>query len=390
MKFEFKKLLSHKELWIVLALSLIALLLLTFRYDFAGFSVLKVTWQKQPHYYSMTYQEAEPILQKELAQLGPEAQNESSPKFAEATVLKDFQFCINEYKQQEDKMRELVIQMNKDLQEAQTDFARRDLSHALKLYNRAYHYRVCPYNRFLFAFLHMEYGDYLHWLYLLLIVTLLSPLFSAEYETGMYQILFSSKKGKKALFRKKILGGVLGVSAAAFIYTLIAYTALWIHRGLSFQLWAAPIQCIDQYRYCPYALTVAEFILLTVLMRILIGCFVLAIIALVSCFCKKSLAVFAVSGGAAAIPMLLAKLLEHNAEGMTVLKRLGLMRLSYLRDYLMRYETVNVCGYPVSQMMLSVLCTVFLTAFVLVTANIFYTHNNTHRKPVKTCSASQT
>ena len=101
MKFEFKKLLSHKELWIVFALSLIALLLLTFRYDFAGFSVLKVTWQKQPHYYSMTYQEAEPILQKELAQLGPEAQNESSPKFAEATVLKDFQFCINEYKQQE-------------------------------------------------------------------------------------------------------------------------------------------------------------------------------------------------------------------------------------------------------------------------------------------------
>ena len=241
-----------------------------------------------------------------------------------------------------------------------------------------------------FFLLQLEYGNYFHYLYILILCTLLSPLFTAEHESGMYQILFASKRGKAGLFRKKICGGILCAALFAFAYTAFSFMLIWFRRGMNLRMLFAPIQCSELFRNCPYAISFLNYGLLIAAMRAVIGAFVVALVALASCFFRKTIAVFAVSGGIAAVPLFIDALFSHQPAVQLALKRLGLMRLTYLRDYFTEYDTVNVCGFPVGQFLLSVLSTILLTAFLLSAAYVRYTKKLTRSgKQVNTCSASK-
>ena len=231
-----------------------------------------------------------------------------------------------------------------------------------------------------FFVLLLEQRNYFHYLYLLVLCTMLSPLFSAEYESGMYQILFSSKKGIPGLFRKKICGGLLCVVLFAFVYTAFSFLLSWLWHGMNIRMLFAALQSSVLFRNCPYALTFLDYELLVFAMRAVIGAFVLALTALVSCFCQKNVTVFVFSGVTAAVPILIAKLFENVPAVQNVLNRLGIMRLSYLSNYLTEYNTVNVFGYPIGQFLLSVLCTCLLTAFLLSAAYVFWTRDTQHRR----------
>ena len=270
--------------------------------------------------------------------------------------------------------------MYNEMNTADSDFARRDLAHAIKLYNRVRNYKLADASSMEYFLLLLEQGGYFHYLYLLVLCTMLSPLFSAEYESGMYQILFSSKKGKAGLFRKKICGGLLCMVLFALIYTAFTFLLSWFWHGMNIRMLSAALQSSVLFRNCPYALTFLDYALLVFAMRAVIGAFVLALTALVSCFCKKNVTVFAISGITTAIPILIAKLFENVPAVQTVLNRLGIMQLSYLSNYLTEYNTVNVFGFPIGQFLLSVLCTCLLTAFLLSAAYAFWTRDTRHRR----------
>ena len=135
---------------------------------------------------------------------------------------------------------------------------------------------------------------------------------------------------------------------------------------------------------CPYALSVLDFLFLIAAMRTLIGAFMLALISLLSCFFRKTIIVFGASGGIAVLPLLLQYWLADHPGAMLFLKRLGLMRLSVMRDYLAHYDTVNVGGYPVAQLWLSAACTFGIIIILLAAADYFFIG-----KRVKSCSASR-
>ena len=181
------------------------------------------------------------------------------------------------------------------------------------------------------------------------------------------------------------------ICAAGFslIYTSVVFVLLWLKYGLSFRMFAAPVQCIEQYRNCPYALSIAGFLLISALMRAIVGALMVSVIAFVSCFCRKSMTVFGASCAIAAIPVLLSKHFTHDQSGQLFMKRLGLMRLPYLREYFTQYETVNVFGYPVDQILLSVGCTCMITACLFFAAYWFYTTQLHFGKQVKSCCPSK-
>lgn len=385
MRFEMKKLLFRKEVWIVLALSLIAILLLNSRNEWVSVRQMRIMREKEAACADMPLDEAEAFLEREYERFAENHPLVGTPEYDEEFVLRGMSESIKKYCEREAKMTQLVKKMYSDLDHAATDFERRDISRAIKLYNRRLPFRVCHVTYLNFALLNIEQDESMQDLFLLILCTLLAPLFAVEHETGMYQVLFASKKGKRGLFFKKLGGGLLCAAILAFCYTAILLTITWVKFGLSPRLVLAPVQIVPFYENCPYPISILTLSVLTACMRTLIGAFILALTAFASCCFRKTAAVFSVSVGVAAIPVLLSKAFENLPAGQMIMKHIGLIRLSHTGDYLRQYETVNVLGFPVSQMLLSIGCTCGLILCLLTAAYVIYTNQNQSRKSVKKC-----
>ena len=137
-------------------------------------------------------------------------------------------------------------------------------------------------------------------------------------------------------------------------------------------------------------MSILTFLLLTVAMRTLVGAWITALTSLASCFFKRTALVFGTTVGITGTFVLLSRTFANVPAAKLFIKRLGLLRLPVLGDYLTQYETVNVCGYPIEQLWLSIACT---CSVVLVLLSIAYTiyilPNKEKRKRVKICSASR-
>ena len=179
MRYEIKKLLWRKEVWIVAGLSVLALILLSMRSAWIPFSVTRFARQKQTEYYNIPPDQADAALSAELAALGDAAADFDSPDYPYWRVLHEMQRSIETYRKQEAKMTQLLHNMYRDLDRSD-GFAHRDLAHAIALYNRKMTYRVCDANSLGFALIGTDTDASAQALYLLILCTLLSPLFAAE------------------------------------------------------------------------------------------------------------------------------------------------------------------------------------------------------------------
>lgn len=375
MKYEIKKFLFRKEVWIVFLLSIIAIVLLNLREPWASIDTIKSAHQKTAEYYNLSSYDAEKRIAEQL---------EKTYSETDINILTQMQISAKNYRLQEDNMKSLLADMYHKKNHASTDFERRDLEHAIKQYNRKINYRICDTKQLHIAFLWLNDFEWFHYLFLLILCTLLAPLFAVESESGMYQLLFTSEKGKKQLFQNKIIGGVFCSACFSLCYTLLTFVILWIRFGLSFQLFFAPIQCAEYYKNCPFSMSILAFLLLTAVMRTLIGALLTVITALVSCFLNRTAIVFGITVSISGILILL------SATSNLFMKKLGLFCLPVLGNYLTEYETVNVCGYPVEQLWLSIACTCSIVLVLLSIAYIIYTlPNKEKRKMVKLCSASR-
>ena len=355
MKYEIKKLLFRREIWIVFGLSIIAFIILNLRQPWAGISTIHSAHRKTAEYYSLSLDE----LQSGMAN------------------------SVKNYKVRDENMKQLLADMYHEKDHASTDFERRDLELAISRYNRKLNYRLCDSKQLHIAFLTMNDFEWLHYLYLLILCTLLAPLFAVESESGMYQILFISTKGKKQLFRNKIFSGIFCSALFAAFYTFLTFAIFWIRFGLSFQLLFAPIQSAGYYQ------NILEFLILNILVRILAGVLLTSITAVISSLFSRTAIVFGATAGVSGAFIILSRMLT-TPDAMLFVKRLGLFNITLLGSYLRAYETVNVCGYPVEQIWLTIAFTCSVVLVLMSAAYIMYTlPNKEKRKMVKLCSVSK-
>ncbi len=374
MKYEIKKLLFRKEVWIVFLLSVIAIVLLNLREPWVRIDTIKSAHQKTAEYYHLSSDDAEKRIAEQLKQ---------SDSKTDISILTQMQISAKNYRIQEENMKSLLADMYHKINHVSTDFERRDLEHAIRQYNRKINYRLCDSKQLHIAFLWLNDFEWFHYLFLLILCTLLASLFAVESESGMYQLLFISEKGKKQLFQNKIIGGIFCSACFSLCYTLLTFVILWIRFGLSFQLLFAPIQCAEYYKNCPFSMSVLTFLLLTAVMRTIIGALLTAITALVFCYFNKTAIIFGITVSISGVLILL------SATSNLFMKRLGLFCLPVSGNYLREYETVNVCGYPVEQFWLSIACTCTIIFVLLSFAYTLYTLPvRTKREKVKRCSVS--
>lgn len=388
--YEVKKLLCRKEVWIVLVLSVIALSMLCMRNETVSFRSIRIAHSKTAAYYHVPLDEAETMLSRELKQLGPDPDAGMPSEDSLRSELNGMYHCVQEYRAQEQKMQGLIRKMYGDLNHASTDFERRDLLNAIRLYNRKTDYHICNISQLDFAFMAMNQDEPMQYLYLLILCTLLAPLFALEYETGMYQILLPSRKGRTGLFLRKTGAGFLCAALFACFYTVLSVCIVWCKAGLSVQMLLAPIRCVPCYQDCPYPVSILTFFLLSALMRGIVGCLIVSLTAFVSCFVRRTPAVFGAAAGITAVLVLMSRFFAYVPDGQLVMKKIGLLRLAVPGEYLMNYDTVNVFGWPVAQFWLSAACTCCMIAGISAAAFMIDTRPNTDTgKRGERCSVSK-
>ena len=257
-----------------------------------------------------------------------------------------------------------------DAKTAPTAYQRRDSEKAVRAYNRAYSYPLCDRNAAGLGL--MQLGDAVYqYLCLLLVLALCCALFSQEHESGMYQVLYAAKRGKAALFRQKICAGMLFAAVLGMLFQTLLFVFLWARRGLPFSLLGAPMQTFPEFALCPFALNLAEYMLLRGFSFALGGVLAVAVIAVISAFFRRTLVIFGASAAICAALLLPGLTAQTSAAG-DIMYRAGLLGIMQIEQYLRGYETVNVCGYPVWQIALTLIFTVLFIAVLTLIGRIFY------------------
>jgi hypothetical protein len=343
---------------------------------------LKTSWNKTAEYSDVPLDLAVSRLNQELNSQTAAEISSDSLHYQELQLLRQMRECAKTYQDQEQMLIRFLKQMNSTKASADTPFEKRDLAKAINYYNHKHEYVLVNKSSLEFAVLNIADTYYFDLLFILVICTAFSTLFTVEFETNMYQITFCSQKGKPALFFQKLSSGLICIVVFSFIYTAIEYLTVFIKYGISFRIFMASVQCSDLYLKCPYQLNFGELFVINVFTRFLTGASIFSLICIASLLFKKNLTVFLFSLGLSVISPLLSILSNQNRNLMLIIKRIGWMHLFVLKDYFTEYDTVNVCGYPVEQVLLTMLANISLiTAFFIISYG-FYT-NFLFRKQVK-------
>lgn len=376
MKLECKKLIFRRESLILFLLAFLFMVIFIVRLDTYGQEMSKYynEWIAE---YRMPYSEAVSYLREELASFDVTQPDVESDIYYEYNAISNLLYSAEKLDEHNEEIKTLLTQLERQIQNAPTEYVRRDLQKAYDLYNRAYEYHVFNTDVVQSGIWHLEETT-LTYLYVLFVLAFFCGMFTIEHESGMYQLLFSSKRGKRGLFFRKVTGAVPCIIGIALLFTVIPFIGVWAKMGLSFYLLGEPIQAIDYFSLCPYALTIGQYLLLSFVMHIVVGLLIVAVLTLCSAFLKKGMQVFGVSS----LFIIGSAILCTMEKTAPTARKFGCCGLLKLQEYLTGYDTVNVAGIPVMRFHLAIAFTVMLSLTLLLLAYIVYTREP---KGGKTC-----
>ena len=122
---------------------------------------------------------------------------------------------------------------------------------------------------------------------LLCIVMFVCGIFSDEQEQNMFPILYTGARGRKALAAAKVLAASIFAFAVSIVFEIVKYIICYFNSGLTG--FGEFIQSYSVYEYCPFNITMLEFIVInTVLIGLGAVCFSI-MVCLISALCNKNI-----------------------------------------------------------------------------------------------------
>lgn len=360
MKAELKKLLARPQTWIILVLLCISVPVLMLRHVPQDRALFKL-FRQAIRTHSSEYSQAAAELQTELDAMDTSDMQPDSAAYQQYVVVTNLLGSKEQFAERDRQVREAMTDFSTQMQATQDAYVRADLQKAYTAYNRAYPYRLCYVIPLSLSLQNTQDRMYCT-VFAAAVLCLFCGVFAAEHESGMYQILFSARRGKRFLFRKKVGASLLLLCLVALIYTAELYIFVWLKYGISASMLFSPVQSVPEYAWCPFAISLAEYALLHALGFLLAGSFLLSVTVLCSAVLKSSVQILGVSAVCAVCSAFCSR-------------KLGLLRLMRHGDYLQQYETVNVQNVPVYSILLAVICTVCVSAFLFFAARMLWCRN---------------
>ena len=206
-----------------------------------------------------------------------------------------------------------------------------------------------------------------------LILIGISPIYSEEAATGLYQQMLSSKNGRKTIVQAKLLATVLFVLILSI--GIVLFDFLFWSTAYSSEGWSAILQTINNFETSPYPFTIGTYFIIKITYLFVAGCSFATFVTLISALSNNTIISFIISSfllglqaqlvtGFYELPFVVTTILDFShARGMMV-------------DTLFQtFKTYNIFGYPVLYPV------VYLTVLSLATAVfIYFTYKVIQRK----------
>ena len=189
------------------------------------------------------------------------------------------------------------------------------------------------------TFFDYRIADYLIFILLILIC---SVVFVQEKSTGIMPILRTTRAGRKKTVLAKLLSILIIISFIEIIFAIETSLIIGLldgYGGLS-----APLQSLSRYIYCPYEITIGEFILIRLLIRIIAFTLFSVVIMLSSLF-TYNYVIGCLSGlGFLGINLLLDALKDRLLGKALLANIVNVVSVGSLYE---RYYAVNLFGYVI-------------------------------------------
>lgn len=189
-----------------------------------------------------------------------------------------------------------------------------------------------------------------------------SVIFTQERVNGFLPVLRASRRGR-----------VTTALVKCGLMTLITIGTVLLFTGATFAVFGAvlgysspgnAIQALSSYKYCPYLLTIGEYFVVTLALRLLTFVTFSGVILFISVFAAQYLYVYAAGLGVAGVNFLLYSLVKINSN--SLVRNLNFFAAAAVQPLFVRFRTFSLFSYPCSYVPF-LLC-VFSALFILGTA----------------------
>lgn len=216
----------------------------------------------------------------------------------------------------------------------------------------------------------------------IVLIIVVSPVFSSEKEAGMQRLIYTLEKGKKDVFLIKTLA-VCIIAIATTVYfevlQLLCYKTIFPEMNG----WGYPIQTVIPR--CPFNITIMGFWFIkiacaavaSVLIALTISLFSIISSKTMACVGKSTMYAFIVYGVVFyqkiwSVDIVREDVQSHTLEKLDNLKNLIFTYLYYPMDYFEKFETVNFFNIPVFPIYLVIGITVFGGICIFALSYYFY------------------
>jgi len=197
-----------------------------------------------------------------------------------------------------------------------------------------------------------------------LILIGISPIYSEEATSGVYQQMLCAKHGRKTIVHSKLLASmlyVLVITVAIVIFDFLFWTIAYSNVG-----WNAIIQTINNFESSPYSFDIGTYFIIKVFYLFIGGCSFAIFVNLISALTNNTIISFIISSfilglqgqmitGMYDLPLVIRTLLDFShVKGMMV------------DELFQNFKTYNFFGYPVLYPI------VYLIGISLITAILIY------------------
>ena len=221
--------------------------------------------------------------------------------------------------------------------------------------------------------IHYAIFNYSMWEYVMIALCVLMTvrLFSCEYSSGAYRCVNTSKKTVQSLFFKKyfaVVSVAVGVLTVRAVFELVMGACVFGLKNLSL-----PIQQIQMYEYCPYAMSIAQFYLFKFLLKVLAYVTIISLCSLVTALVKRPLISNIIllpisAGGLLANMVLFVKIDNAEKFSLSVLSAYDRLRiflpqsLLNFKEYIKKFDCFSLFGHPVSRLSACIFISLVISA----------------------------
>lgn len=199
----------------------------------------------------------------------------------------------------------------------------------------------------------------------------ISPLFTSEYQTGVDNIILSTKKGKKDIIYSKFIATFLFTTV--FYFGFVAYITICNASIYSLSGWNLPIQVSSVYWYSVYNINFLQSYIITVLLGYLANLFSVTVTMMLSSRLKTSFATIILSLVSIFIPYIVY--LSSMSTYVNYIFDLFPVNITHLVKIFNSYLYYNILGLQISQpVFMVVVSIVCIGALLHITFKIFKNH----------------